>query len=121
MSLSSLCLFHFPLFLPQTSFLFTFFSLHTPFIPEYVKSPTVQIETDFENLEERITLEFINLKGLWGPHGKLLDLLKESPCLLFLMLRKQHKLLCVRKKREEMNTNSGLNKNEYSPYQYLLT
>lgn len=54
--------------------------------------PLFKIEADFENLEEKITLECINLKGLWGPHGKLLDLLKESPCLLFLMLRKQHKL-----------------------------
>lgn len=83
--------------------------------------PLFKIEAEFENLEERITLEFINLKGLWGPHGKLWDLLKESPCLLFLMLRKQHKLHCVRKKREEMHTNSGLNKNEYSLYQCLLT
>ena len=53
--------------------------------------PLFKIEAEFENLEERITLEFINLKGLWGPHGKLWNLLKEFPCLLFLMLRKQHK------------------------------
>jgi len=32
--------------------------------------PLFKIEAEFENLEERITLEFINLKGLWGPHGK---------------------------------------------------